>query len=286
MLNSPKVPPVRVNMTIAVKSLEPELWQPIYVMVRNVNQHRNLIFDLAWRDLRSRYKGSYLGFLWTFLNPLLLMATYSVIFSFMSRFDIPHYAMYVLLNVVVWQFLSVSILESATALQNSSSLISKTSLPPEIIIAKTVLAHALNFIMALFVTLTVGIIFFHVSGWLLLSLPFVILILVLFSFLASIFVGLISVFFRDVQPVLANIMTVIFFASPIVYAYDHTPAKAKAALLFQPFAQLLRLSSDLFFWNRWPAWSCLTAIFFHLIILMFLAAWALSFTRGRIAEKI
>jgi ABC-type polysaccharide/polyol phosphate export permease len=81
-------------------------------------------------------------------------------------------------------------------------------------------------------------------------------------------------------------MTVLFFASPVVYAFDHIPERARALLLLQPFAQLLRLATDVIYWNRFPSRACLTSIAMHLLVLMALAAWAILYSRGRIAEKI
>ena len=167
----------------------------------NLITHRKLIWELAIRDLGGRYRGSALGFAWSFLNPILLMVIYSTVFRSIGSFDIDHYSLYVLIGVLTWNCISGCISESCYAIQGSLALVSKTSLPPEVIAAKTVLSQIMNFSLSMIVYILFSVfIFKHIaSNWL--YFPFLIFFLTIFLGALCFGLSIISAIFKDVDTI-------------------------------------------------------------------------------------
>jgi lipopolysaccharide transport system permease protein len=263
-----------------------DIWAAHREFYTNIFRHKELIWTLAYRDLLARYKGSALGFVWTILNPLLLMLTYSVVFKHLSRFTVPDYPLYVLLGVLVWQALSGSISESAYAIQSAGGLVTKTPLPPEIIPVKVVVSQLLNFSLAFLVYIAFAVLMYQRVNFFILFAPVVFLIMFLFSIFSAVIVSLVSVLFRDVQNLIGNILTILFFSTPVVYSYSTLPEKFQTLLLLHPLAQIVRLTSSLIFWGEWPDAGCVLSIGAFLILLEMLAVFTSSLLRRRIAENV
>lgn len=262
------------------------LWRAHSEFYGNLMRHKRLVWNLAKRDLVARYKGSVLGFLWTIVNPLLLMLTYSIVFSFISRFEIPAYPLYVLLGILVWQTIANSINESATSIHGAGGLVTKTPLPPEIIPAKVVLSQFLNFCLAFTVYFTFAALVYQRVSWQYLLFPVFMLFMLFFVLYLSVIIALTSVLLKDIQQLTNNILTILFFSTPVVYTMQTVPGKIQTLLLLQPIAQLLDISSALFFWGKKPrVAACLSVIMFT-VFLQFAAVYTVTLLRRKIAENV
>ncbi|MFN3476545.1 MAG: ABC transporter permease, partial [Candidatus Methylomirabilales bacterium] len=107
--------------------------------LRELYAYRTLIWSLVVRDLKARYRGSILGFLWTFLNPLLLMATYTLVFSVYIRIEMEKYTAFLLVGLLPWIWFSSSLLMGSTSIVEGGSLIKKVFFPPQVLPTVTVL---------------------------------------------------------------------------------------------------------------------------------------------------
>ena len=122
-------------------------------MFRNVSElwkYRALIWALVGRHLRARYRGSILGFLWSFLNPLCLIAVYSLVFQYYIRFnDVQHYSLFMFAGMLPWIWFSSGLLEATGSISGGGSLVTKAMFPPHILPMVSVLTNLANFIFAI-----------------------------------------------------------------------------------------------------------------------------------------
>jgi len=252
----------------------------------NIYKNRELIWILAKRDLAARYKGSVLGFLWTFLNPLLLMLTYSLVFRNLSRFEIPDYSLFVLQGVLIWQAFSACVNEGSFSLLAAGGLVTKTPLPPEVIPFKVVLAQCMNLLLAFCVYAVFAIFIYKRIPYTLLALPLIFVFLALFFvYLASV-LSVLSALYRDIQQLVGNILTILFFATPVVYSFDDMAPNIQNLLLMNPVAQVFRITSDVIFWGRMPHGSAIFISFACLLFLQVFAVFVTAWFRRRLAERI
>lgn len=254
--------------------------------IRELIRHRGLVQSLVVRELKARYRGSFLGFLWTFLNPLLLLAVYSLVFHFYLRIRVEHYAGFMFVGLLPWIWFSSSLLEGTTSITSGGSLVTKVLFPSQVLPMVKILSHLANYLLSL------PILFLFLWGmgvglsWSLLWLP---LILVLHFFFIQGLVLLLSavnVFFRDVQHILANLLTLWFFLTPILYPLSQVPTFFQRWVLLNPMAQIILAYHEVFFYHRAPDFRWL-ALFAGLT---FLLLWAgMSFFeryKESFAEKI
>jgi ABC-type polysaccharide/polyol phosphate export permease len=205
-----------------------------------VLRFRALVYALVRRYLSIRYRGSSLGFLWSLLNPLCLMAVYTLVFRYYIRFEAEqHYSISLFCGLLPWIWISSSINESVVAIVSSGHLITKSVFPAHLLPGVQVATNMVHFILAL----PVLVIFMLIAGLTLhlswFQLPC--LVILTFVFLYGLAVGLsaLNVFYRDIQHIVANALSFLFFLCPIVYPASVVPQEHRAIYMLNPFALLI-----------------------------------------------
>ena len=187
-------------------------------------RYRGLIQSLVARELKARYRGSVLGFFWSFINPLLLLLVYSFVFTVVmpSAHDkkIEPYALFMFCGILPWTWFSSSLNESAGVLISGGNLIKKVLFPAEILPIVTVLANMIHFFFGL-VILAGFLVYYQrpqTAGELALF-PVVVLVQLILTLGFALLLSALTVHFRDIRDILSNLMTFWFFATPIIYPY-------------------------------------------------------------------
>jgi lipopolysaccharide transport system permease protein len=206
--------------------------------------YRDLIIRLAWSDFKLRYKSSALGFFWSLLEPLLMLVVLYVVFSNLMRIQVEHYQLFLLLGIVLWNFLDRGTSMSIWGIVGKPSLVQKIYFPRDILVISTcttaLMMTALEFVvfiifMAVFRVLpAVTVVYFPV----LFALEFF-LILGLSMALSAL-----NVYFRDVQFIWKLIVQVGFFATPILYPITIFPENVRWIVMLNPMAQIITMMRD------------------------------------------
>lgn len=223
--------------------------------VRACYDHRALIQNLVARQLRARYRGSVLGFLWTFLNPLLLMLVYSLVFTVYMRVEMKNYGAFVFAGLLPWLWFASSLTEGTQSIVSSGSLITKAMFPPEVLPVVAVLTNLMNYILSLPMLLLILMIAGVQVGVSLLALPVIISVQLLLTLGPVFLLSALNVQYRDVQLILANLLTFWFFLCPILYPLANVPAKLHFVALANLMGSLVVAYQDVLFYNRFPAWD-------------------------------
>lgn len=193
--------------------------------VRELVRFRGLLATLTGREIKARYRGSVLGFLWSLANPLLQLAVYTFVFGLVFR---PHggaladpYALFLITGLFPWVWVSSSILEGSMSFIASSGLLRKAVFPLELLPTVAVLSNLVHFLLAvpiLAAALAVGRgLGYAVSGWPALLLPAIVALQLPMVTGLVLGIAALNVHFKDVRDIVANLMTLLFFLTPILY---------------------------------------------------------------------
>jgi len=190
--------------------------------------------------MATRYRGSLLGFLWSFLNPLLLMAIYALVFHFYIRFDdVDNYTIFLFTGLLPWIWFSSGLIEGTTSITSSGHLITKSMFPAQILPLVTVLGSTVHFLL----TLTLLFIFMawqHLPFYpTLFFLPVIILAQLTFMYGVALAMAALNVYYRDVQHLVGNILNLLFFLCPILYPVTNVPERFRFTLDLNPVAQII-----------------------------------------------
>jgi lipopolysaccharide transport system permease protein len=205
-------------------------------------RYRGLIQSLVARDLKARYRGSVLGFFWSFINPLMLLLVYSFVFKYilLQRAEgIEHYELFLFCGLLPLTWFSSSVLESSGVLISGGNLIKKVLFPAEILPIVTVLANMVHFFFGL--TILAGFLLWFQWPVNLVELawfPVALLVQLVLTLGFALLLSALTVHFRDIKDILGNLMTFWFFATPIIYPYFVMENWQLKLLQFNPFTHL------------------------------------------------
>jgi lipopolysaccharide transport system permease protein len=215
----------------------------VLASLRQLLRYRALVSSLVARELKARYRGSVLGFLWTFVNPLLLLLVYSFVFGVVMPGarapEIRHYPLFLFCGILPWTWFSSSLLESCTALTGSGTLLRKVMFPAEILPLVTVFTGLVNFALGLVILAAFSVyagvpIVSSDLAW----LPVIVAVQLALTLGLALLLSALSVHFRDIRDLLGNLMTLWFFATPIIYPYSQAPERFRPLLDLNPFTHL------------------------------------------------
>ncbi|MBN2381838.1 ABC transporter permease [bacterium] len=230
--------------------------------LKNLFRHRVLIYTLVLRELKARYRGSVLGFLWSFLNPLLMMGVYALVFNYYLRFDMKGYTAYLCCGLLPWIWFSTGVLEGSRSIIVGSNLVNKALFPAEILPIVSVLSNLVNFLLSLPMLLIILRLYHITLTPYALLFVFSIVVQVIMMTAIVMFLSTMSVYFRDVEQILANLMSLMFFVCPIIYTVDGVEIMQKYPLLYKanPIALVMMSYQDIFFYGRLFHWKRLLLI--------------------------
>ena len=228
--------------------------------LRQLLRYRGLVQSLVARELKARYRGSVLGFFWSFINPLLLLLIYTFVFAVVMPGargkDTEPYALFMFCGILPWNWFSSSLMEASGSLVSGGNLIKKVLFPAEILPIVTVLANMVHFFFGLPI-LAAFLIYFQMPIHLteLAWFPIVILVQLILTTALALLLSALTVHFRDIKDILSNLLTFWFFATPIIYPYfifqdplnpTHEPWQS-TLLKFNPFTHLAITYQEILF---------------------------------------
>lgn len=254
--------------------------------LRELIRYRALVNSLVSKEIRVRYRGSALGFVWTFLNPVLLMCVYALVFSVYLRIEMENYAVFMFCGLIPWIWFSSAALEGVTSIVDGGGILTRAMIPAQIFPTVRVLANMVNFLLSIPMLVIFLAAFGIKLGWALMALPIVIAVQLLFTMGFVCATSALNVQFRDIKHLLANIITLWFFISPILYPMEMIPAKYRALVHINPMGVLVVSYQDIFFYNRMPGWDILGAAALFSFLTLISGIWIFDRMRESFAEEI
>jgi ABC-type polysaccharide/polyol phosphate export permease len=198
-------------------------WQSVSVYA-DLFRYNDLFLNLFRRELRVKYRGSMLGLAWTLINPLVLMAVYTVIFSVLWKaVSVKHYPLFVLTGLVVWMFFQSTLQMSCTSLLGQASLVKQVRFPRQLLPFSVVATNAVTMLVMLGVVLPLNLIFIpatRTTFWA--ALPLFVPLAALVTAIAIILASA-TVMFRDVEHLMTTVLLPWFILTPVFYRFDQLP---------------------------------------------------------------
>mgnify|MGYP001221867527 CR=1 FL=1 len=221
----------------------------------------NLVELLVKRELKVRYRGSFLGYLWSMLNPLLTMVVLSFIFTHLMRFKMENFSLFILCGLLAWNFFHQSLLIGVNCIVNNASLLKKVKVPISLFPTVTVCSSLVNMVLALLPYFVVAIILKLELTSNVFLLPLIIIPFIFFT-LGSIFLlASANVFFRDVAHSLEPVLMIAFYATPIIYPIAMLPAEYRGLLMYNPMSHFVSGFRDVLFYGEMPSMPTLIWIY-------------------------
>ena len=219
-------------------------------LFKNLYNYRELLKTSVKKEVRSKYKNSFLGVVWSFLNPLLQIVVYAIIFSLILKNKQENYAIFLCCGIIPWTFFSSAINKSAFTIIENGNIIKKVYFPREIIPISVVVAEAINFLIS-----TIIILGFVIIGGIgitkyLLLYPIILSAQYLVILSISFVVSSVCVYFRDLQHFIGIILQLLFYATPIIYSQDNIPSEYQWILKINPMTYIINAYRDIFYYQK------------------------------------
>jgi ABC-type polysaccharide/polyol phosphate export permease len=260
----------------------------LFAEVRTLLRYRVLIGSLVSRELKARYRGSVLGFLWSFVNPLLLLFTYWLVFTYMlvpgRSKNVDPYFVFMFCGILPWTWFQGSIMEASGGLISGGNLIKKVLFPAEVLPVVTVFANLVQLLLALPVLLLVLVWKDHLRPSALL-LPIPLLVQLVLTLGVSLIVSALTVHFRDIQNILSHLLHIWFFASPVIYPYPDS-GLLHTILRLNPMTHILVSYQEILFYGSFHHFRGLLGSALFALLTFSLGAFLFDRLRDTFAEEV
>ena len=227
---------------------------------KELYQYRELLKTNVQKEIRGKYKGSFLGVLWSFLNPLLMVLVYALVFPYIMRTNVDNYLVYLITGVIPWNFFTTCITTGCNCVWINGGIIKKVYFPREILPISVVAAGLINFLISCVIILLFvlfGGIGFSIQ---LLWLPLIAIIQSALSLGLLFILSAINVYVRDIEYLVGFLLNLLFYATPILYTADMFPESIRWVLYLNPMTTIIESYRNIFYYQQSPALTSLMIV--------------------------
>jgi lipopolysaccharide transport system permease protein len=222
-------------------------------LLNEIYNYRQMIFSMVRKDLRGRYKGSALGFLWTFLNPLLQLIVYTFVFSIVLRADIDKFYLFLFVALVPWIFFSSSIITGCTCILAQKDLVKKIYFPRQVLPIAYVTSSFINMLFSFIVIFFVLIVSGHGVNWSALCyLPLIMCVEYVLALGMALIFSALNVFFRDLEHILGIVVMAWMYLTPIMYKAEQVPIQFRSLFYMNPMTPIVIAYRDILYYKQIP----------------------------------
>lgn len=236
--------------------------------LKKLYKYRQMIFSLVHKELRGKYKASVLGFAWTFVNPLLQLAVYTLVFSTILRADIKDYYIFLFVALVPWMFFNSSIVGGSTSVVDSGDMVKKIYFPREVLPIAYVASAFVNMILVFISVFGVLI----VSGYginlkAIIYLPVIMIVEFILALGFAFIAAALDVYFRDLVYILSIVIMAWQYVTPVMYPAEWVPENLMFIWNLNPMTPIITAYRDILYYKRIPelhtlVWATVVGIIF------------------------
>lgn len=221
--------------------------------LKELYDYREMVFSLVKKDLRGRYKGSVLGFLWTFINPLLQLMVFTLVFSVIMKAGYDQYYLFLFVALVPWMFFASSVQDGSTAIIREKDMVKKIYFPREVMPIATVTSGFVNMLLTFIVIFIVLIISGKgINPVALLCLPFVMIVEYILCLGIAMIVAALTVYFRDLQYILGIFTMALQYMTPVMYGSEMVPDWAMPIFQANPMTPIIEMYRQILYYKEVP----------------------------------
>lgn len=255
-------------------------------MIKEIYQYREFLKTNVKKDIRGKYKGSFLGVLWSFINPLLMTLVYAIVFPFILRNGPDHYVTFIVIAILPWNWFTTVISQGTFCMIGNADIIKKVYFPREILPLSTATSGLVNY----FISVPIILIFLLCSGigfsinilW----LPLIAITQYFLTIGIILITSAINVYIRDLEYIVNFIVTMLFYATPVLYSTTLFPEKYRWILYLNPMTTIINSYRDIFYSKQMPHLEILLPVFAISIILMLVGIAVFRKLKKGFAEEV
>ena len=249
--------------------------------------YRELVKNLVLRDLKLKYRGSVLGFMWSLLNPVAMIGVYTIAFTFILRTSVEGFVFFLLLGVLAWTFFTNSAHMSAGAIVDSGEMIKSVAFPRAILPIATVIFNLAQYLLTILVFLPLMLAIHRTPPAApMLLFPVFLGLQVFFTIGIGLMLAAGTTFFRDIRHLLEVALAVLFWLTPIVYPLVRVHDKIRMLILLSPLSPFIVAYQDIFYYRRWPELTVWIVGVAYSLGAFVVGAWLFLSLEDELAEQI
>lgn len=255
--------------------------------LHEVYNYREMLISMIRKELRGKYKASILGFMWSFLTPLFQMLVYIVVFSYILRSGVEHFAIFLLVSLMPWNFFSASITNGATCVVNQGNLVKKIYFPRIIL--------PLSFVTSVFINMLITFVFifavlfisgFGINLMAIAFLPVVMVAEYMLAFGMCTILSAVAVFFRDLEYIMGILSMAWMYLTPIMYSVDAVPENLKLLFYLNPMTSVTILYQQILYHKCIPVFGTLFQAFLVGVVVLSMGIVLFNKMQRKFAEEL
>jgi len=237
-------------------------------LFKNLYNYQEFLKISVRKDIRGKYKGSFLGVLWSFINPLLSVVVYAIVFSKIMRFNIDNYLIYLITGVLPWTFFTSSINFGMTSILHNANIIKKVYFPRVILPISSVTSCLVNFLISCIV-IVIFVIFSGIGlSYYLLWLPLIVIVQYIFTLGITFILSAIEVYVRDMEHIINFVLSMAFYVTPILYKIEQVPDSLRFIVDINPMAYIIDAYRSIFYYGTSPEFNSLMVVLGGSLVLL------------------
>ena len=239
-------------------------------MLCNLYSYRQLLKSNVQKEIRGKYKGSFLGVLWSFVNPLLMTLVYAIVFPLILVNTEPHYVTYLVIGILPWNYFTTVISQGTTTILGNGGILKKVYFPREILPISVNLSGLVNFLIACLV-ICLFLIFSGIGfSWFIVFFPLILLTQFIFQQAIIFITSAIDVYVRDAEYIINFFVNMLFYATPILYSANmFSGSMVEWIIKINPLAVIINSYRDIFYYQTLPDLKMLLLVLCASIILFY-----------------
>lgn len=256
---------------------------------KELYNYRELLKTNVKKEIRGKYKGSALGILWSFINPLLTCLVYAIVFPYLMRVQQEHYLQYLIAGIIPWTFFTTVISQGILSVRVNAGIIKKVYFPREVLPISVALSGLVNFLISC-VIIIVFVLFGGMGiSWHVILVPFIAIIQMLFSLGLIFALSAINIYIKDTEYIVNFIIQMLFYGTPIIYplsVLDGAPAILKTLINLNPMTQFIQFYRDIFYYQQLPELMNFVFVFILSLIVLILGYLVFKKLEKGFAEEV
>lgn len=236
-------------------------------LFKNIYNYRELLKTNVQKEIRGRYKNSFLGIIWSFLNPLLQIAVYAIIFPLIMKTQQEYYVIFLCVGLIPWTYFTTTITQAASNIIANGNIVKKVYFPREILPISVVTSTTVNFLISCLIILAFVIGYGLGISKYIVFFPLIVLVQYIFSLGVAFIISSVTVYLRDLEHLIGIALQVLFYATPIVYSLETLPEQFRGIMYLNPMAHIITAYRSIFYNQSMPNLQMLGILFAISIVL-------------------
>ena len=258
----------------------------IMQIFKELYNYREFLKTSIKKEFRGKYKKSFLGVLWSFLNPLFQLLIYALVFPFILRMNVDNYTMFLIVALMPWTFFNSTIIQSAACIVTNGGIIKKVYFPREILPISTATSNLFNFLITGIIVFAALLISGIGIGTSIFMLPLIIIMQYILQLGLSFIFSAITVYVRDIEYIINIFMMLMFYLCPIVYSADMIPTRFLPLFKLNPMFHIIEYYRTILYYKQIPNISHVLILFVACVGLLVIGYLIFQKCKKRFAEEL